>query len=68
MKMYSDCSGECCICASGNFCLAGHGDDHFWLASKELIIENLDNDRYSSHTDLMIETLKNIYGYQYIKR
>lgn len=27
MKMFSDCSGECCVCAVGNHCVAGHGDD-----------------------------------------
>ena len=35
MKMFSDCSGECCVCACGGFCLAGIGDDDFSPASKE---------------------------------
>lgn len=68
MKMYSDCSGECCVCACGMFCLAGHGDDDFCLASKEQIIENLDNNRYRSYTDYMITTLRNVYNYEYSRR
>lgn len=68
MKMFSDCSGECCVCACGEFCLAGHGDDDFFLASKEKIIENLDNGKYSSYTDYMINILKNVYGYEYKKQ
>lgn len=69
MKMFSDCSGECCVCANGNGCLAGHGDDHFRLASKEKIIDNLNEGRYPYGNDreLMIETLKKEYGYDYNK-
>ena len=65
MKILSDCSGECCVCACGNFCLAGNGDDDFCLASKEHIVENLDNGKYSLYRDYMIKTLKNVYGYEY---
>ena len=67
MKMFSNCSGECCICSCGSGCLAGHGDDDFYLASKEMIIENLDQGKYSSYTEYMINTLKNVYGYEYKK-
>ncbi len=67
MKMFSDCSGECCVCNCGRFCIAGHGDDNFSLASKNHIIENLDNGKYPSYTDYMIKTLKNVYGYEYNK-
>ena len=35
MKMFSDCSGECCVCANGGYCIAGHGDDYFSPASKD---------------------------------
>jgi hypothetical protein len=65
MKWFTDCSGECCICACGDFCLAGHGDDGYSLASKEQIIERLDKGQYSSYTKTMINTLENIYGYKY---
>ena len=67
MKWFTDCSGECCICACGDFCLAGHGDDDYSLASKKQIIERLDKGQYSSHTKTMINTLENIYGYKYNK-
>lgn len=63
--MFSDCSGECCICACGDACLAGHGDDDFSLASKEQIVERLDNGQYKSYTDIMIGVLKHRYGYNY---
>ena len=65
MKMFSDCIGKCCVCAYDEFCLAGHGDDDFCLASKEKIIENLDKEKYPSHTDHMIKVLKNEYRYDY---
>ena len=48
MKMFSDCSGECCVCAFGNFCLAGHGDDDYRLASKEKIIDRLNRNEYKN--------------------
>lgn len=70
MKFFTDCSGKCCVCklgAIGMMCLAGHGDDDFRLAPKEVIIENLDNGRFPSYTDCMIKTLKAFYGYEYTK-
>lgn len=65
MKMFSDCSGECCICACGDFCLAGHGDDDYCLATKEQLISRLDKGQYTSHTNIMINTLKTVYNYDY---
>ena len=66
MKMFSDCSGECCVCVCGDGgCLAVHGDDDFYLASKEAIVSRLDNGKYKSYTDVMIGTLKSRYGYDY---
>lgn len=42
MKMFSNCSGSCCICSmSTGGCLAGHGDDDFALASYEELIRRL---------------------------
>ena len=64
MKMFTDCSGECCICACGDACLTGHGDD-FRLASKDQLIKRLDNDYYSSHKETMLNTLKYVYDYKY---
>lgn len=65
MKMFSGCSGECCVCACGGCCLAGHGDDDFYPASKEKIIENLDNRRYESYREYMINYLKEKYEFDY---
>jgi hypothetical protein len=65
MKMFSECSGECCVCSNSGFCLAGHGDDDFSPASKEKIIENLDEGKYSDYTEYMIKHLANKYGYIY---
>jgi hypothetical protein len=56
--MFSDCSGECCICSSSGFCVAGHGDDFYSPASPERVIENLNNGNYSQYKDIMIQYLK----------
>ena len=66
MKMFTNCSGECCVCACGDFCLAGHGDDNYCLATKEQIISRLDKGEYKSYTNIMIDTLRNVYGYDYL--
>ena len=61
MKMFSDCSGECCICAcGGGGCLAGHGDDDFTPASKEQIIERLSKGEYKEYTLIMVEYLNRL--------
>lgn len=65
MKMFSNCSGECCVCAHNWCCIAGHGDDDFSPASKERIIENLDKDFYPSYTNYMIKYLADKYNYIY---
>ena len=68
MKMFSDCSGECCLCANGGGgCLAGHGDDEYWPANKEQIIERLDKGQFSDHTQTMKNYLKNRFKYDYDK-
>lgn len=67
IKMFSDCSNLCCICALGKFCLAGHGDDDFILASKEQIIDNLNSGRYSTYRGYMIRVLQEKYNYEYEK-
>ena len=54
MKMFSDCSGECCVCVCGDFCLAGHGDDDYWPASDEKIIKRLDKGQYPDYREMMI--------------
>lgn len=62
--MFSDCSGECCVCACGDFCIAGHGDDYFCFASVEQVIDRLDSGKYISYVDYMIDFLKKL-GYEY---
>lgn len=58
MKMFSDCSGECCVCACGGFCLAGHGDDDYWPASDAQIIERLNKGQYPDYHEMMIKELQ----------
>ena len=67
MKMFSDCSGECCVCSVAGGCLAGHGDDDFWPASKEQIIERLDKGRFKDYTEMMKEHLLHRFNYDYDK-
>lgn len=49
-------------------CLVGHGDDDFRLASKETIINRLDNGEFASLRNIMIDALKTQYGYDYTER
>ena len=65
MKLFSDCSGECCLCGVGKGCLAGHGDDDFYPATKEQIIERLDKGRFPSYRQMMIDHLKRAFNYDY---
>ena len=65
MMLGSVCSGECCLCARGRGCIAGHGDDYFSPASKEQIIDRLDKGEYPGYTKMMKEHLKTRYGYDY---
>lgn len=65
MKFFSDCSGECCVCACGGCCLAGHGDDDFSPATKEKVIKNLKEGKYPNYRQYMVDYLKNCYNYDY---
>ena len=55
MKMFSDCSGECCVCAVGNHCVAGHGDDEYFPADVDTVINRLLNNEYPSYRREMLE-------------
>ena len=57
MKWFTDCSGECCVCACGGGCLAGHGDDDFSPATNEQILERLKNGNYPNYKQMMINEL-----------
>lgn len=65
MKFFSDCSGQCALCACGGGCAAGHGDDDYYPASKEQLINRLDNYEYGGYRSLMIDTLKQKFNYIY---
>lgn len=65
MKLMPDCS-NCCICsAGGGCCLAGIGDDDYSPATKEQVIERLDNNKYYLDRDEMIQYLKERFDYDY---
>ena len=66
MKFFSDCSA-CAICGAGNGCLAGNGDNDYFPATKEQIIERLDNHEYESYRSQMIGFLKDAYGVEYVE-
>lgn len=65
MNFFSNCSRDCCICANTSGCVTGHGGNDFTLASKEKIIDNLDKGFYRSYRQLMIDTLRKSYEYDY---
>ena len=65
MKMFSDCIGECCVCQNDDGCLARTGEDCFWGASKEQIINRLNKGEYPEYREYMIRYLKNMFGYTY---
>ena len=65
MKLFPDCS-DCCICAAaGNGCLAGIGDNDYYPATKEQVVERLDRGAYDLNRDKMINYLKEQFNYEY---
>lgn len=56
---------ECYSCALAGGCLAGHDDDDYTPATKEQVIERLDNNEYSRYRDRMINYLKYNFNYDY---
>ena len=67
MKMYEGCSGDCCTCAHEGCCPAVNGKDCYCLAPKEKLIERLKTGKYKRYLYIMIDTLKDSYGYDYEK-
>ena len=65
MKMFTDCSGECCVCKYGDNCSAGHGDDDYCDATKEQVIERLNNGSYAYCKEIMIAYLRDYFNYEY---
>ena len=64
MKLMPDCS-DCCICGAGGGCLAGIGDNDYCPATKEQVIERLDNHKYEWDRKKMIQYLKEEFNYDY---
>lgn len=67
MKMFTNCSGVCCLCSCGSYCLAGHGDDHYYPATKDQLIKRLNNGEYPYFTNTMKKYLLDVYDYDYDK-
>lgn len=66
-SMFSACSGPCLVCVfggAGGGCLAGHGDDDFYLASREQLKKVLETGHWGGKPenrkldDHEIKTLK----------
>lgn len=55
---FTHCSGECCVCGCASLCLAGNGDDDFFPAETDEIIERLDKEMYPKYRNYMIEELR----------
>ena len=55
MKMFSDCSGECCVCSCAGFCLAGNGADDYSPASREQVIDRRKKNKYPSYRQMMLD-------------
>lgn len=68
MKMFSQCSGECCVCRCGTACLAGHGDDDYIPARKEQVIDRLDKGMYPNYRKQMKEYLLERFSFNYEER
>lgn len=60
--MFALCAGKCAVCGCGDGCLAGGGDDDFFLASKDEIIHRLRWNEYPGNVEFMISTLEKQYG------
>lgn len=56
---------QCEICKLAGGCLAGHDDDDYIPATKEQVIERLDNNEYNLRRDQMISYLKHQFNYDY---
>ena len=58
MKILCSCTGECCVCACGDSCIAGHGDDFYHKATAEQVIKRIKEGRFPSYRQDMIDFLK----------
>ena len=63
MKMFSDCSGPCCLCVChGGGCVAGHGDDEFYPADihqlRKFLLTEKDEDSRKQIEDCINQLVK----------
>lgn len=65
MLKFGKCKQNCCICAYDEECHIHSYEDNFSLATKETLIDRLDNKKHKDKTLIMIRTLKREYGYKY---
>ena len=56
---------ECATCYCGDGCLASMREDFWMKATKQQLIDRLDNGKYKNYTDLMKIKLKEWYDYVY---
>lgn len=61
--MFSDCSGECCICHNADYCVAGHGDDEYESADMNQVLERLRDGKFPSYRACMVKHLYTRYGH-----
>lgn len=63
MKLFTDCSGECCICQNGDFCLTGNGEDDYEPATRNQVLERLREGKYASYRVCMVKYLYETFGF-----
>lgn len=63
MKLFPDCSGECCICQNGDFCLTGNGEDDYEPATMNQVLERLREGKYASYRVCMVRYLYDKFGF-----
>ncbi len=67
MLQFTNCSGECCVCGNSGACLAGHGDDDFYLATKDELIRRLKNEECLDNRKTITDILWKKYKIEYNK-
>jgi hypothetical protein len=55
MEFFTRCSGECIVCACSGGCIAGHGDDDFIPASKEMLMTILETKKWAGRDRMLTD-------------
>lgn len=59
MNLFPNCFNKCNICGAYGMCLAGNGDDDYYPATKEQIVDRLKKGSFSSYEkDIMKKYLE----------